>query len=45
MFRIESLLSARLFLRPQRVGDRIFFESNMSCFNAITEFFKKYLNP
>ena len=30
MFRIESLLSARLFLRPQRVGDRIFFESNMS---------------
>ena len=30
MFRIESLLSARLFLHPQRVGDRIFFESNLS---------------
>src|SRR3989337_4043436 len=27
--RIESLLSARLFLQPQVVGDRIFFESNL----------------
>jgi pimeloyl-ACP methyl ester carboxylesterase len=30
MYRIEALLSARLFLRPQRVGDRIFFLSNLS---------------
>lgn len=30
MFRIESFLSARLFLRPQLVNDRIFFESNLS---------------
>ena len=30
MFRIESLLSARLFLRPQLVGERIFFISNLS---------------
>jgi len=30
MYRIESFLSARLFLRPQLVNDRIFFESNMS---------------
>jgi pimeloyl-ACP methyl ester carboxylesterase len=29
MAQIESLLSARLFLQPQVVGDRIFFESNM----------------
>src|SRR3972149_8194999 len=29
MTRIESLLSARLFLQPQVVGDRIFFESNL----------------
>ncbi len=28
--RIESLLSARLFLRPQWVGDRIYFLSNLS---------------
>jgi len=30
MLRIESLLSARLFLRPQVVGNRVFFESNLS---------------
>lgn len=30
MYRIESFLSARLFLRPQLVNDRIFFESNLS---------------
>lgn len=30
MYRIESLLSARLFLTPQLVGDRIFFISNLS---------------
>src|SRR3954468_15940995 len=30
MYRIESLLSARLFLTPQLVGDRIFFLSNLS---------------
>jgi pimeloyl-ACP methyl ester carboxylesterase len=30
MLRIESLLSARLFLAPQVVGDRIFFLSNLS---------------
>jgi pimeloyl-ACP methyl ester carboxylesterase len=30
MLRIESLLSARLFLTPQLVGDRIFFISNLS---------------
>ncbi|MFH1501505.1 MAG: alpha/beta fold hydrolase [Candidatus Eisenbacteria bacterium] len=30
MPRIESLLSARLFVSPQIVGDRIFFISNMS---------------
>jgi pimeloyl-ACP methyl ester carboxylesterase len=30
MIRIESLLSARLFLVPQTVGDRVFFVSNMS---------------
>jgi len=28
--RIESLLSARLFISPQLVGDRIVFESNLS---------------
>ena len=28
--RIESLLSARLFLEPQLVGDRLFFVSNLS---------------
>jgi len=30
MAKIESLLSARLFVRPQVVGDRIYFESNLS---------------
>ncbi len=30
MFRIESLLSARLFLAPQVVGERIYFISNLS---------------
>ncbi len=30
MYRIESLLSARLFLTPQLVGDRIYFLSNLS---------------
>jgi predicted peptidase len=30
MAQIESLLSARLFLSPQRVGERIFFISNLS---------------
>ncbi len=30
MFRIESLLTARLFLVPQLVGDRIYFISNLS---------------
>jgi len=30
MFRIESLLSARLFMAPQLVGDRIYFISNLS---------------
>ncbi len=30
MYRIESLLSARLFLVPQIVGNRIFFISNLS---------------
>ncbi len=30
MVRIESLLSARLFMSPQRVGDRLFFISNLS---------------
>ncbi len=30
MYRIESLLSARLFLVPQVAGERIFFLSNMS---------------
>jgi Tol biopolymer transport system component len=29
-FRIESLLSARLFLSPQIVGDRIYFISDLS---------------
>ena len=35
MFRIEALLSARMFLRPQRVGGRIFFLSNMSGHNSL----------
>ncbi len=30
MLRIESLLSARLFMAPQRAGDRIYFISDMS---------------
>jgi len=30
MERIESLLSARLFLSPQRLGERIYFISNLS---------------
>jgi predicted peptidase len=30
MAQIESLFSARLFLSPQRVGDRIYFISNLS---------------
>ena len=30
MIRIESLLSARLFVAPQSVGDRLFFLSNLS---------------
>jgi pimeloyl-ACP methyl ester carboxylesterase len=30
MFRIESLLSARLFIAPQLVGERIYFISNLS---------------
>lgn len=30
MARIESLLTARLFLVPQLVGDRLFFISNLS---------------
>lgn len=30
MYKIESLLSARLFLFPQLVGDRIYFISNLS---------------
>jgi pimeloyl-ACP methyl ester carboxylesterase len=30
MYKIESLLSARLFLAPQIVGDRIYFVSNLS---------------
>ncbi len=30
MFKIESLLSARLLLNPQLVGDRIYFISNLS---------------
>lgn len=30
MARIESLLSARLFLRPRQVGDRLYFLSNLS---------------
>ncbi|MBN8636003.1 MAG: S9 family peptidase [Anaerolineae bacterium] len=30
MYKIESFLSARLFLAPQRVGDHIYFVSNLS---------------
>lgn len=35
MFRIESFLSARLFLVPQLVGDRIYFISNLSGRNSL----------
>lgn len=35
MFRIEALLSARLFLQPQLVDDRIFFLSNLSGHNSL----------
>jgi len=35
MYRIEALLSARLFLRPEIVGDRIFFLSNLSGHNSL----------
>lgn len=30
MYRVDSLLSARLFISPQAVGERIYFISNMS---------------
>ncbi len=35
MFRIESLLSARLFLVPQLVADQIYFISNLSGRNSL----------
>jgi len=35
MYRIEALLSARMFLRPEVVGDRIFFLSNLSGHNSL----------
>lgn len=35
MVRIESLLSARLFLVPQIVGDRIYFISNLNGRNSL----------
>jgi len=35
MYRIEALLSARLFLRPEIVGDRIYFLSNLSGHNSL----------
>lgn len=35
MIRIESLLSARLFLVPQVVGDRIYFISNLNGRNSL----------
>ena len=34
-YRIEALLSARLFLRPEVAGDRIYFLSNMSGHNSL----------
>jgi len=34
-YRIEALLSARLFMRPEVVGDRIFFLSNISGHNSL----------
>lgn len=35
MYQIEALLSARLFLRPEIVGDRIYFLSNLSGHNSL----------
>jgi len=35
MYRIEALLSARLFLRPEAVGERIYFLSNLSGHNSL----------
>lgn len=35
MYRIESLLSARLFLVPQLVGDKIYFVSNLNGRNSL----------
>ena len=35
MYRIEALLSARLFLRPERVGGKIIFLSNLSGHNSL----------
>ena len=35
MYRIEALLSARLFLRPEVVGERIYFLSNLSGHNSL----------
>jgi len=35
MYRIEALLSARLFLRPEIVGDKIYFLSNLSGHNSL----------
>ena len=35
MYRIEALLSARLFLRPEMVEDRIVFISNLSGHNSL----------
>jgi pimeloyl-ACP methyl ester carboxylesterase len=35
MFRIESLLSARLFLTPQVVGDQVYFISNLNGRNSL----------
>ncbi len=34
-FRIESLMSARLFMSPQRVGEEIYFVSNLSGHNSL----------
>lgn len=35
MYRIEALLSARLFMRPEIMGDRVFFLSNLSGHNSL----------
>jgi pimeloyl-ACP methyl ester carboxylesterase len=35
MYRIEALLSARLFLNPELVGNRIYFLSNLSGHNSL----------